>query len=91
MQLTGSLLNKPFLGIISAAASLVGTIDGQKWSAASKHIEEYSMRQLSYESDALSAFLGILHSLEESREPIRHLWGLLLWKIPFYAVRVTLN
>ena len=49
------------------------------------------MRQLSYDSDALSAFLGILHSLEESREPIRHLWGLLLWKIPFYAVRVTLN
>ena len=90
MQLTGRLLNKPFLGIIPAAASLVGTIDVQKWLAASKHIEEYSMRQLSYDSDAFSAFHGILHSLEEPREPISHLWGLLLWKIPSYAVRVTL-
>jgi hypothetical protein len=92
LQLTSRILNKPFLGIIPGADSLAETVDTAKFLLASRHIEEYSMRQLSYDFDAMSAFLGILRSLENSREPIRHLWGLLLWKIPSnVVVAITLK
>jgi hypothetical protein len=78
LQLTSRILHKPFLSIIPGASSLTEKFDTQKWLLATRHIEEYSMRQLSYDFDAMSAFLGILHSIEKAREPIYHLWGLLL-------------
>lgn len=50
----------------------------------SKHlldqVQEYSRRKVSYDSDSLNAFLGVLHQWEaglaETKKPMSHLWGL---------------
>lgn len=43
-------------------------------------IREYSGRKISYDSDSLNAFLGVLHQwesgLSETKKPMSHLWGL---------------
>ena len=82
LRLAGRLGSKPFLGIIPGASSLAQTTAVQKWLLAASHIEEYSQRRLSFGSDAMNAFLGVLRSLEIAREPIFHLWGGLLWPFP---------
>lgn len=51
------------------------------------HIQEYSKRKLSYSSDSLNAFLGVLNSYEhktaKSTSPLLHLsWGLVAEKVP---------
>lgn len=54
----------------------------------------YSMRRLKYESDLLSAIVGVLNTLSTRRFPIRHIWG-----VPFSTeetanksiVRIALN
>ncbi|KAJ9150227.1 hypothetical protein NKR23_g3711 [Pleurostoma richardsiae] len=38
-------------------------------------LEEYSNRDLSYASDSLNAFLGILSSFANRTDPIYHVWG----------------
>lgn len=38
-------------------------------------IEEYTRRHLTYPSDSLRAFLGVLRAFEKLRPPARHLWG----------------
>ena len=38
-------------------------------------IQEYSKKQLTYESDRLDAFLGILGDQEAFTPPIHHIWG----------------
>lgn len=38
-------------------------------------LEEYSNRTLSYSSDSLNAFLGILSSFASRKNPIYHVWG----------------
>lgn len=43
-------------------------------------VQEYSGRKVSYDSDSLNAFLGVLHQWEvglaETKKPMSHLWGL---------------
>lgn len=43
-------------------------------------LDEYSRRNISYESDSLNAFLGVLHQWEtrlaKAKKPMSHLWGL---------------
>ncbi|KAH8896203.1 HET-domain-containing protein, partial [Thozetella sp. PMI_491] len=38
-------------------------------------LEEYSNRTLSYPSDSLNAFLGVLSSFASRKHPIYHVWG----------------
>ena len=38
-------------------------------------IKEFLLRDLSYESDILNAFLGILHRFRSFKEPLYHFWG----------------
>lgn len=38
-------------------------------------IEEYTRRRLTYPSDSLRAFLGVLRAFEKLRPPAEHLWG----------------
>lgn len=38
-------------------------------------IEEYTRRHLTYPSDSLPAFLGVLRAFEKLSPPARHLWG----------------
>ncbi|KAF5654010.1 hypothetical protein F25303_1872 [Fusarium sp. NRRL 25303] len=40
------------------------------------HIEEYTSRQLTYDSDALSASLGIIRLHSEPGHPVVHFWGI---------------
>lgn len=39
------------------------------------HINEYSKRSLTYPSDLLNAFLGVLRAYERLRPPAMHVWG----------------
>lgn len=39
------------------------------------HINEYSKRSLTYTSDMLNAFLGVLRAYERSWPPAMHVWG----------------
>lgn len=43
-------------------------------------VQEYCRRNISYDSDSLNAFLGVLHQWEtrlaKTKKPISHLWGL---------------
>lgn len=39
------------------------------------HINEYSRRCLTYPSDTLNAFLGVLRAYERLRPPAMHVWG----------------
>jgi len=55
------------LGLILQRSHFTGHASA-RWSNTIKHILEYSKRQLSYESDALGDFLGILYSLERHEE-----------------------
>ncbi|OAG12783.1 HET-domain-containing protein, partial [Paraphaeosphaeria sporulosa] len=41
-----------------------------------ERISTYVQRELSYESDSLNAFMGILNQFWKSDEPLYHLWGL---------------
>jgi len=50
----------------------VGKYAGDYW----KRVSEYRQRSLSFQSDALNAFLGIIGSFEAFAPPVRHLWGL---------------
>lgn len=38
-------------------------------------IEEYTRRRLTYPTDSLRAFLGVLRAFEKLRPPAEHLWG----------------
>lgn len=49
---------------------------GQETRPFSYYVEEYSRRILTYESDALNAFSGILHALQEGRSQLRHHWAI---------------
>lgn len=40
-----------------------------------RYLEEYSKRELTYPSDALNAFLGVLRSFETQKGLFRHYWG----------------
>ncbi|KAF9634536.1 hypothetical protein BFW01_g5431 [Lasiodiplodia theobromae] len=40
------------------------------------YVEEYSRRVLRYDSDALNAFSGILHALEQCEPRLHHLWAI---------------
>jgi hypothetical protein len=40
-----------------------------------QYLEEYSKRELTYPSDALNAFLGVLRAFEKQESPVRHYWG----------------
>lgn len=40
------------------------------------HVQSYCTRQLSYPSDALNGFLGVLSMFEHGSNPVHHLWGL---------------
>ncbi|KAG6357585.1 hypothetical protein INS49_013462 [Diaporthe citri] len=40
------------------------------------HINEYSKRSLTYPSDSLNAFLGVLRAYERLRPPAMHIWGI---------------
>jgi len=42
-------------------------------------INEYSMRNLTFSSDSLSAFLGVLRAHERLETPVLHFWGLPLF------------
>jgi len=40
------------------------------------HVKEYSRRKLTYRSDALNAFRGILNIFEKAKRPVYSFWGL---------------
>ena len=40
------------------------------------HVKRFTARELSYESDSLHAFLGILNQYRNRSPPIHHFWGL---------------
>ena len=40
------------------------------------HVKRFTARELSYESDSLYAFLGILNQYRNRSPPIHHFWGL---------------
>jgi len=65
--------NMPFQNIIPSPF--------ERGLAIAELITEYTTRRLSYSSDSLSAFLGILQSLENVG--IRHLWGVPFKKTPY--------
>lgn len=54
----------------------LSNVSGEETRPFSYFIEEYSRRMLTYESDALSAFSGILHALEQGKQRLYHLWAI---------------
>lgn len=40
------------------------------------HIDQYSQRQLTRETDSLAAFLGVFRAYEKLQPPLMHLWGI---------------
>jgi hypothetical protein len=48
---------------------------GYSWDAETR-IREYIQRELSYQSDALNAFTGVLQQLWKAWPPVYHFWGL---------------
>lgn len=51
-----------------------GSIGRNPWDIAAR-ISEYSRRDLTYDSDALNAFTGILRAYENMNPPLYHFWG----------------
>lgn len=53
---------------------------GQPFEQLLEQLREYSTRNISYDSDSLNAFLGVLHQWEtrlaNTKKPLSHLWGL---------------
>lgn len=56
------------------------TMQGDTSQHLLQQLDEYSRRNISYESDSLNAFLGVLHQWEtrlaKTKKPVSHLWGL---------------
>lgn len=56
------------------------TMHGNTSQTLLKQTQEYSRRNISYDSDSLNAFLGVLHHWEtrlaKTKKPMSHLWGL---------------
>ena len=57
------------------------TINPRSWNQEKAYsslvgiLEQYSNRTLSYSSDSLNAFLGVLASFSTRKDPIYHVWG----------------
>lgn len=49
-----------------------------------ERIQEYLLRRLSYDSDILHAFTGILHHFSRREKPVYHIWG-----VPFTGSSVN--
>lgn len=73
------------------------TMQGERPQHLLDQVQEYSRRNISYDSDSLKAFLGVLHHwetrLEKTKEPMSHLWGLPMitsswcpWRVHFYFI-----
>lgn len=56
------------------------TMQGSTSAHLLDQLDEYSRRKISYDSDSLNAFLGVLHQWEtrlaKTKKPMSHLWGL---------------
>jgi hypothetical protein len=82
--------NWPFLDIMPAARNLTGksVSDAQSTNKViRKHIQTYLSRNLSYDSDALNACLGILYSFEKLPQHIYHFWGVPVeWGFPSASI-----
>lgn len=56
------------------------TMQGDTSKHLLEQVREYSRRDISYDSDSLNAFLGVLHQWEirlaKTKKPMSHLWGL---------------
>lgn len=56
------------------------TMQGDTSTHFLEQVQEYSGRNISYDSDSLNAFLGVLHQWEtrlaRTKKPMSHLWGL---------------
>ncbi|ORY17831.1 heterokaryon incompatibility protein-domain-containing protein [Clohesyomyces aquaticus] len=71
-----------------------GTRASSELSHVSNCVAEYSKRQLSFESDAFNAILGVLQSLAMREEsPIKHVWGVPVevLTLPFGCSRIALS
>ncbi|KAH7139241.1 heterokaryon incompatibility protein-domain-containing protein [Dendryphion nanum] len=44
------------------------------------HMTNYCTRHLSFPSDALNAFLGIVHAFQEHESPVYNFWGIMMGK-----------
>lgn len=53
----------------------IGMLDEFPWSIWS-HISNYTRKSLTYESDGLDGFLGILRMFQDQPYPVYHCWGL---------------
>ncbi|KAH6870171.1 heterokaryon incompatibility protein-domain-containing protein [Alternaria rosae] len=53
-----------------------------KMGLAAGILREYTRRNLTFNSDALNAIVGILNTLSKGRTPIFHTWGVTFGKIP---------
>lgn len=74
--------NQPFHRIIPTTLMMKSLLDARRLvnnitavRYILTHMTEFSRRHLSYDSDGLNAFLGVLHSFETNRILIRHIWG----------------
>lgn len=57
-------------------------VEGALWDAENI-MERYSNRQLTFESDALNAIVGVLNALSTRRPSVGHIWG-----VPFVTANV---
>jgi hypothetical protein len=55
---------------------------GQENDDICKHIEEYTKRSLTYDSDIVNGILGIFSAYEQLEKPMHHLWGVPLFSWP---------
>lgn len=58
------------------------------------HIEKFSQRELTWETDSLNAIAGIFHSFETGDGSVHRFWGMpiaLNWQIFFSSVEDTLS
>ena len=64
----------------------------KSYSSLVEILEEYSTRTLTYSSDTLNAFLGVLASFSTRKDPIYHVWGVAVvtqynsWDLKIYWV-----
>ncbi|KAI6084285.1 heterokaryon incompatibility protein-domain-containing protein [Hypoxylon rubiginosum] len=72
--------NPPFLDLIPHASTFTGSnsyTPDYRPRFLLNQISEYTRRELSYETDSLDAFKGVLASYETNKKiPINHLWGI---------------
>lgn len=82
-------LCKPLVHTVVGGPSIVSARHSPQYTVSPplcQFLAEYSKRDLSYPSDGLNAFLGVLRAFEKQDYPIRHYWGVPILRILSYPV-----